>query len=210
MPADRLRAMDPDGPDRPIPVAQLVDAVGAWAGTSERRVAASLVVLGYAARLVGPTIAVMLRDGILLDVRMPQVRYSYEPELGFRLAIPEPAGWRAAPAALHQQWCRDVVDSHLNALINAVRVVAPAAAAMLWGNVASSVAGALRSLTQAGAAPVEACHTTGTALLDCPPLHGSGKLSVHNGQLWFVRRSCCLFYRLEGGGMCGDCPLVQP
>src|SRR5205814_9472476 len=47
------------GDDLPQPtVGELVDAVGAWLRTPERRVAASLVVLGYSARLLGPTLAV--------------------------------------------------------------------------------------------------------------------------------------------------------
>jgi len=61
------------------PAAALVDAVGAWLGSGERRVAASMVLLGYAARLVGPAVAVLLRDGILLDLRTERVRYSFAP-----------------------------------------------------------------------------------------------------------------------------------
>jgi len=45
------------------------------------------------------------------------------------------------------------------------------------------------------------------ALLGHGPLRGSGHLTIHNGRLRFTRRSCCLYYRLDGGGTCGDCPL---
>jgi ferric iron reductase protein FhuF len=218
LPADRLCAAvsgpPPDGPaaaapgrpDGLAPAAALVDAVGAWAGTRERRVAASLVVLGYAARLVGPTIAVLLRDAILLDAGPAQVRYSYRPEQGFRLALPQPRGWRGRADALRQRWCRDIVDDHLRRLIGAVRAVAPVAPGLLWGNVASGVAGALGTLARDGVA-LGLCHSTGIALLDHGPLRGSGTMTVHDGQLRFVRRSCCLYYRLDGGGTCGDCPL---
>ena len=27
---------------------------------------------------------------------------------------------------------------------------------------------------------------------------------------FFVRRSCCLYYRLPAGGKCGDCALIDP
>jgi ferric iron reductase protein FhuF len=192
----------------PGPASRLVDAVGAWAGASERRVAGSLVVLGYSARLVGPTIATMVGDQILLDVRPHKVRYSFQPGFGFALTLPDPTGWRATPEALRQRWCHDVIDGHLRALIDAVRVTAPAAAGLLWGNVASGVAGALHSVAQAGTVPVGDCHALGSALLAHGPLSGSGTLNIHNGQLQFTRRSCCLIYRLDGGGMCGDCALL--
>jgi hypothetical protein len=184
-------------------VAHLIDEVGAWAGTHERRVAGSLVVLGYSARLVGPTIAVLLRDGILLDVR--GVHVAYEPSTGFRLSLPDPAGWRAPVT----QWGGHVVDGPLAELIEEVSAAAPVAAGLLWGNVASGVAGALRSIAQSNAVTAEECLAAGSVLLEYGPLRGGGALTIHNGQLQFARRSCCLFYRLEGGGLCGDCALLK-
>src|SRR5439155_21586675 len=101
-PAEVLAAVRQGGRDNPLlgigtgagseppepTVGELVDAVGTWLHTAEPRVAASLVVLGYSARLVGPTLAVMLRDGVLLDVRPARVRHSYAPDRGFRLTLP--------------------------------------------------------------------------------------------------------------------------
>jgi ferric iron reductase protein FhuF len=190
-----------------IAAAELVDAVGAWLGSAERRVAASMVLVGYSTRLVGPSVAVLLRFGILLDLRPSQVRYSYVPERGFRLAVPQPAGWRGPPAALQRRWCRDVVDEHLGSVVAAVRSVVPVAAGLLWGNVASGLAGALRTLAAGGAVPLAHCHDAGLSMLECGPLRNAGRLWVDGGQLCFMRRSCCLFYRLDGGGTCGDCPL---
>jgi ferric iron reductase protein FhuF len=194
--------------------ARLVGDVGAWLGHPERRVAASLVVLGYAARLVGPTLAVLLRDGIVLDVRPDRVRYAYRPRRGFTLRLPEPAGWQAAPGRLAPDglapaWSATVVDAHLRPFIDAVRSVVPVAAGLLWGNVASGLTGALRALADGGAAPLTRCHDTGLALLDRGPLRGSGDLTVRNGRLSFRRRSCCLYYRIDGAGTCGDCPLER-
>jgi len=187
--------------------AYLVHAVGAWLNTAERRVAASMVVLGYAARLVGPSVAVLLRDGLLLDLRPERVRYTYVPDRGFRLSSPEPAGWRGPAAVLRERWGRDVVDSHLDRVVAGVRAVVPVAAALLWGNVASGLAGALRSLARTGAVPLDRCHGAGLSMLDHGPLRGAGRLWVDGGELRFLRRSCCLFYRLDGGGTCADCPL---
>jgi ferric iron reductase protein FhuF len=180
----------------------LVDAVGAGLGHPERRVAASLTVLGYAARLVGPTLAVLLRDGILLDTDPARVHHAYAPGTGFTLTMPDPAG-RAAPV---DAWGPAVVDAHLAPVIRAVRAAVPVAAGLLWGNVASGLTGALAAL--AGAVPLAECHEAGRVLLDHGPLRGSGYLDVRAGRLRFRRRSCCLFYRLPGGGTCGDCPLT--
>ncbi len=190
---------DAFGADRPEPAASLVDAVGEWLGTGERRVAASMVVLGYSARLVGPSVAVLLRDGILPDVRRSRIRFSYAPRRGFRLTWTEPGGWRGEPEALRERWCRDVLEDHLGALIAAVRAVVPVATALLWGNVASGVAGTLRTL---GAGP-----EVGLSIVDAGPLRGSGTWRAGPHGPTFLRRTCCLFYRLDGGGMCGDCPL---
>jgi hypothetical protein len=57
-----------------LAVADLVDAVGVRLGTAEPRVAASMVVLGYSARLVGTSVAVLLREAILLPVLPAQRR----------------------------------------------------------------------------------------------------------------------------------------
>jgi ferric iron reductase protein FhuF len=189
------------------PAAALVDAVGAWLGSGERRVAASMVLLGYAARLVGPAVAVLLRDGILLDLRTERVRYSFAPDRGFRLTITEPAGFTGDPDALLRRWCADLIDEHLATVIGAVRRVVPVAAGLMWGNVASGLAGALRALAREGSVPPAQCHAAGLVLLACGPLAGSGQWTMTDTGPHFIRRSCCLFYRLDGGGMCGDCPL---
>jgi ferric iron reductase protein FhuF len=165
------------------------------------------VVLGYAARLVAPTLAVLVREGVVLDARPSRTRYSYRPEQGFSLTLPQPAGWRGPPDALYRRWCHDIVDEHLYHLIRSVRAVVPVAAGLLWGNVASGLTGTLAALVNDGSVPVDVCRSAGSVLLDHGPLRGSGVLSVHRGQLHFVRRSCCLYYRLAGGGMCGDCSL---
>jgi ferric iron reductase protein FhuF len=196
------------GPVDEAAAARLVDAVGGWLRTDERRVAASMVVLGYAARLVGPAIAAFVQSGILLDVRPAQVRFSFAPGRGFRLTLPEPGGWRAEPAELCRHWGRLVVDGHLQPLIDTVRTVVPVAAGLLWGNVASSVAGALRAIAQDATIAADR-RQAGTDLLGYGPLRGAGRFDDYGSVPTFVRRSCCLYYRLDGGGMCGDCPLPK-
>ena len=40
------------------------------------------------------------------------------------------------------------------------------------------------------------------------PEHGGGPGHGGDGAAVFVRRSCCLYYRVAGGGLCADCPLA--
>jgi ferric iron reductase protein FhuF len=189
------------------PARELVDAVASWLGHPERRVAASLVVLGYAARLVGPTLAVVLRDGILLDARPDRVQYEYAPHRGFTLHVPHPVGWHGRHDVLLDTWCRTIIDDHLGRLIQAVRRDTPVAAGLLWGNVASGIVGTLQALAN-DPAVLDRCRNTGLTILQHGPLRGSGPLTTTpDGRLQLRRRSCCLYYRLPGGGTCGDCPL---
>jgi hypothetical protein len=221
-------------------VHRLVAQVGQGFGDPPGRVAASMVLLGYSARLVAPTLATLLRDGLLPDVTPPRVCWRYRPGIGFQLRLPDPSGWRSpadagigfqlrlsspsgrrstadaetggdldGTATLVGRWRRDVVDGHLATVISAVRAVAPVASGLLWGNVASSLAGSLRVLALGGVAPLASCQALGEDLLSSGPLLGAGHLSVADGQLSFVRRSCCLYYTLPGGGMCGDCALLS-
>jgi ferric iron reductase protein FhuF len=194
------------GPVTPAGAAELAGAIGDWLHTDEPRVAASLVVLGYSARLIGPSLALPLVEGILPDLRPARVGHVYRPDTGFRLYLSDPAGWRGDPDALWARWHADVVDDHLAGLIGAVHAAVPVATGLLWGNVASGVAGALRMLARAGTVPADRCHAAGLALLDHGPLRDAGELRLDGG-LTYTRRSCCLYYRLEGGGYCGDCPL---
>jgi ferric iron reductase protein FhuF len=205
LPADGVR---PDAGIGDGAAADLVGAVGDWLRTHERRVAASMVVLGYAARLLGPSVAVLLRDGILLDLRPSRVRYSFVPGRGFRLTLSEPVGWSGTADALRHRWCRDVVDDHLHSLVAAVRGVVPVATGLLWGNVASGLAGAVRTVALDGTVRRSSCHSMGLSLLCHGPLRGTGALRDDGDGLSFHRRSCCLYYRLPDGGMCGDCALL--
>jgi len=163
-------------------------------------VAASLVVLGYSARLLGPSVAVLLRDGVLLDVAPARVRFAYVVGGGFRLSLPQPAGW--AGPDLAAGWCRVVLDEHLAMVVAAVCAQVQVAAGLLWGNIASGLVGTLSALVRADAVPLDACVAFATAALAHGPLAGTGELDA---SLRFRRRSCCLYYRIPGGGYCGDC-----
>ncbi|CCH30461.1 (2Fe-2S)-binding protein [Actinosynnema sp. NPDC047251] len=170
-------------------------AIGERYRTGEARVSASLFFLGYTARLLSPTVAAHAVGGVAPDIRPANVWWHYGPD-GMRVRIGEPVAGVSISASLEP-------------VVAAIRDVVPVARGLLWGNAASSIAGALRTVSLSGTASAEQCVALGERLLDEPPLRGSGDFIPFPGEVAFRRRSCCLYYRLDGGGTCGDCPLPQ-
>jgi ferric iron reductase protein FhuF len=195
-----LAPVDSSAADFAAAVPALLPAVARATGTREPRVAASLVVLGYTARLLGPSVAVLLRDGVLLDLAPKQVRFAYAAGTGFQLALPAPVGWVGSGVAA--RWCETVLDDHLAMVVAAVRAEVKVAAPLLWGNVTSGLMGTLSALVRADAVPLDACTAFAVRALAHGPLVGTGEVDA---PLRFRRRSCCLSYRIPGGGYCGDC-----
>lgn len=98
-----------------------------------------------------------------------------------------------------------VVRGHLEPLTAALHARYGVAEGLLWGNAGSALAGAARELdrcargtgTDAGAR----AQALAAELFTHPRLAPTGTLTGTS----FRRRSCCLYYRVPGGGVCGDC-----
>jgi FhuF 2Fe-2S C-terminal domain len=184
-------------------LAGLVENTGAQLGVTEARVAASTVQLGYAARLWSPVLGCALLDGIVPDL----TRLRTAAASPMRLNLPEARGWRPdGEQELAELAYRMVATCHLEPLAAGLPVkVAPG---LLHGNAAAAMTGALRVL--AGARPDlgPPARALAERLLDTGVLRGTGELTGPG--LEFLRRSCCLFYRVPGGGLCSDCPLPEP
>ncbi|WP_329262614.1 (2Fe-2S)-binding protein [Actinoallomurus sp. NBC_01490] len=178
-----------------------IAAARARLGTGEERVAASLLFQGIAGRLWSPVLATAVEHGVVPDLDPAGTYWRAASPGPVLLAAPEVAGLTADASAVH----RVVIDRHLGPLVAALRAVTPVAEGLLWGNAASALAGALTVLT--GARPGSSAPGTGLVreLLETPPLRGTGDL----GPRGFRRRSCCLYYRVPGGGLCGDCALLK-
>ncbi|MGH3156872.1 MAG: (2Fe-2S)-binding protein [Streptosporangiaceae bacterium] len=191
-----------------------IRSTGEQLGVTESRVAAATVHLGYAARLWSPVLYCALCWGLVPD--LAGLRLATSPSI--RLSLPEPRGWRAeGQAALAALAYRVVADQHLEPLARGLTV--KIAGGLLRGNAAAAMTAALRVLVASQSGP---CEPTGTGyaaetgldraaramaqtLLGTGILRGTGELTGPG--LEFRRRSCCLFYRVPGGGLCGDCPL---
>jgi len=179
-------------------IAHVRRVLGEQAGERvEERVAASIAVQGLAARLVSAPIAAVARHGVL-------------PALG-----PDSLFWRVSMTGPWPLWTdatglrdpaelpRLVAEEIAAPLVEAVAgLVSPR---LLWGNVASSVAGAKRMLGDGPATRVVEEVLAHPLLADA----GERRAPEPPDRDWtFRRRSCCLYYRLPGGGKCGDCVLT--
>ncbi|WP_437049377.1 (2Fe-2S)-binding protein [Streptomyces sp. enrichment culture] len=104
-----------------------------------------------------------------------------------------------------------VLRAHLIPLAAALRARYRVAAGLLRGNTASALAGAARELdrwARAHGRPGAAARARSLTaeLLGHPLLAGTGVLTGTA----FRRRSCCLYYRVPGKGVCGDCCFPSP
>jgi hypothetical protein len=79
---------------------------------------------------------------------------------------------------------------------------------LLRGNSASAMAGGLGELARARPDLGASGAALAAALLRTPGLAGAGRLT--GSDLAFRRRSCCLYYRVPGSGLCGDCCFDRP
>ncbi|WP_018655349.1 (2Fe-2S)-binding protein [Actinomadura flavalba] len=187
---------------RPLPerdpgfVAALIDdyalRLGGGSGPVEHRVAASILFQSIAARLWSPVVA-SAALGVVPDL----AALRWRPGSPHGLRLPAPAGF----AYENARQLRDlVVDAHLRPLGEMFRDVGKLADGLVWGNAASALAGTLVARPAAPARGIVG------DLLDLEPLRGTGAFTRRG----FVRRSCCLYYRVPpGGGLCGDCALLD-
>jgi hypothetical protein len=184
-------------------LAGLIASTGALLGADEARVAASTVQLGYAARLWSPVLGCALLRGVVPDLTLLRTR----PGSPMRLTVPNARGWLAGDpdeqAALGYEV---VMTGHLEPL--GVRLPVKVAAGLLRGNAAAAMTAALRALACARPDLAGAARALAQRLLATGLLRGTGELTGPG--LEFTRRSCCLFYRVPGGGLCADCPLPHP
>jgi ferric iron reductase protein FhuF len=99
-----------------------------------------------------------------------------------------------------------VVDGLVGPVLATVRDRFRVSPKVLHGNVASSLGGAVTMLTAARPDRAGRARRVVERLLDRAPLAGA---AVVRRPPWRLRRAnCCLYYRLPGGGYCGDCVLA--
>ncbi|MEW1774409.1 (2Fe-2S)-binding protein [Streptomyces sp. NPDC086777] len=195
------------------PLTFRVDTVSRRLGATEPRVAASVAHQALAARLWSVALGCAVRCGRLPDLDPGLLLWdpgATAPD-DLRLTEVRPLPGGTGPAALADTVVRVVVDGHLVPLGAALRDRYGLAAGLLGGNAAAALAGAARELDRWArandCADVAArTRTLADTLFAHPLLSATGT----RAGLAFRRRSCCLYYRVPGGGVCGDCCFTQP
>lgn len=179
-------------------------------GTDER-VAASIAFQGLAARILSAPLAVAAVHGVVPLLTAQAVSFRAGDESPWPLRCAEPAAVPASdPAAAAAALADLLLDGHLAPLAAAVRAQVRVSMRLLWGNVASSVAAGRRLVGERWPDAARRAAAVAECLLATGPLAGSGELLPAGPPDWewtFRRHSCCLYYRVPGGGLCGDCVL---
>ncbi|MFJ9630836.1 (2Fe-2S)-binding protein [Streptomyces sp. NPDC101175] len=171
----------------------------------ELRIAASIAQQALAARLWSAALGCAALHGQIPDLDPRLLHWDA------RVGAPDDL-WLAEVRPLPADALADVVlHGHLEPLTAALVTHHRMSAGLLWGNAASALAGAARELdrwARARGRPEVATRARARAaeLLAHPLLAGTGTLTGTA----FRRRSCCLYYRVPGGGVCGDCCFAQP
>ncbi|MFE9445527.1 IucA/IucC family C-terminal-domain containing protein [Streptomyces sp. NPDC006602] len=184
-----------------------VRKVGDALRAPELRIAASVAQQGLAARLWSVALGCAALYGRIPDLDPRLLHWdpdaSAPDDLWLSAVRPLPADAETVTGV--------VLDGHLRPLTDHLHARYRVAEGLLWGNAASALAGAARQLDgwarDHGRTDVAARARARTVeLLAHPLLAGAGTLTGTA----FRRRSCCLYYRVPGGGVCGDCCFTRP
>jgi hypothetical protein len=180
-------------------------------GTEERRTVASILQLGAAAALCSPLLAVAAIEGYVPQLTPENLDFCYPARGPLQLAlnaIPPPHTKAALLPELADQFIAVALDGLLAPFTAALTAVEQLPEQTLAGNAFSSLAAAARLIAPADAGQ-RARVLVDLVARRAPLLAGAGDLHWQQpgGHEYFRRRNCCLFYRIPGGGTCGDCVL---
>ncbi|HEY8457292.1 MAG TPA: (2Fe-2S)-binding protein [Actinopolymorphaceae bacterium] len=198
-------------------LADAMQVTGDALRTSEPRVAASILFQGLAARLWSPVIGAVAKHGVVLA--LPPATTWWSPALaGGRLHVADPELVLGPPHGSAERAAdsitRVVIERHLRPLVAAMLSRIRLAEAVLWGDAASALVGTTAVVMRGWPRHTPTVQAIADALLRKPPLVDTWRRTTRgrpaNPIDSFVRTSCCLYYRVPGGGLCGDCPLDRP
>ena len=198
--------------------AVLARGAGVAPADLEQRAVASIVFLGLTSRLVSPSLGAAVVGGVVPQLSLADLWWrpvdSGPWPLAARLSPGSAVGGLAsgeqlsAAARLLSEGC---VQGLAGPVAAAFETAFGLSRQVLWGNVASALAGAAGLLAEAFPARAEAAGRLTAEILGQGPLAGTGELVQPDAAVprrFLVRRSCCLFYRVPGAGICGDCVLM--
>ncbi|HEY2194524.1 MAG TPA: (2Fe-2S)-binding protein [Actinomycetospora sp.] len=187
-----------------------VDQVAEQLGGAPRRIAASLLSLSVSARVTALVLGTATLHGVVprLHDRLQWRPWSGGPA-PLWIERPEAVEHGPGPDDLAAAAAGEI-DATLRPVLDATGAQASVSEQVTWGNVASSLGGALRMLLTQRPDTASRAVALAVAIAGQPPLQGLGRFvedTSHPTGIGFARRTCCLFYRVPGGGTCGDCVL---
>lgn len=176
-------------------------------GDIDLRAAASTHALALCSRLVAPALATATLHGIVIRVEPSTMLWRPVPSGPVPMALSQTeavaaVNERELAELLHEHVLTTVVAPLVDAFSNAFHL----SEQVLWGNVASALAGSATMIGHARRADGAAAASIVAAACTTPLLAGYGSYQPRGG---FARTNCCLFYRVPGGGYCGDCVLAR-
>jgi hypothetical protein len=183
----------------------LGERTGLSSADLDLRACASTHFLGLASRLVAPALGAACLGGQVPRLAPGDVHWLRVEGGPVPLAVSSIGGAAVispgeAAGALHE----GIVGPLLEPLATAFAETFSLSRQVLWGNVASALAGAATMLARSGAELLLDPVATAMACTVRGALAEMGDWTEHG----FVRRNCCLFYKIPGGGLCGDCVLA--
>ena len=177
------------------------------AGTAEldQRACASIHALGLVSRLVAPALGSAAVAGHVPRLAVEDLWWQRVAGGPVPVAVGAPAGVdvadpNAAARALHTE----VIDTSVAPLVAAFESAFALSPQVLWGNVASAVAGAATMLERCSLTLRVDPRELAVQVTSRGALTGMGRWTSAG----FTRNNCCLFYKIPGGGTCGDCVLA--
>jgi ferric iron reductase protein FhuF len=170
------------------------------------KAAASSAHLSMVARLISPVIGAATCLDAIPAITAETLCWQQDSTHRPAFAI---AGVDFVPATGTQQAAEVIAESLIATVLapigETVRAAVGLSPQILWGNIASAANGAVTVLGLSR--PADETH--GRALVDAliatAALAGTAEFTGSR----FLRRNCCLFYQVPGGGYCGDCVLVD-
>jgi hypothetical protein len=191
------------------------------------RVAASIVFLGLASRLVSPSLGAAVLGGVVPYLTLdnlwwrpvdggpaPLAVRGSGPVTGRQIGdaaagrqLDDPATLDDAAALLSERCVQGLADPVAGAFQALFRL----SPLVLRGNIASALAGAAGMLARSFPGRAETAGQLTARILALGPLRGTGEFvqpDASQPRRFLIRRSCCLYYRVPGGGICGDCVLT--
>ena len=173
------------------------------------RAAASIYFLGLAARLVSPALGAAVATGTVPRLALEDVWWQRKAGGPIPIALTGTKLCEASASAdLADLVYDEAVSTTVEPLAAAVQRQFRLSPQVVWGNVASAIAGGAKMIGVARPELASPAEQVAHDLLSKGLLPGAGRYVQAGAGREFIRNNCCLFYRVPGSGLCADCVLL--